>query len=220
LKQRNQLINPDFIYDFASNRNPAHFYDLERVKKMKGRKESPVKLLRTAEIVSAHSSYCWSKKQLKDYGDRAVIKIDLERGGDLKDIYREDIISRIHQSEPVFLELREKQAKQKSEYEAACQKQAQEAREKAKKSRAFQSEYEPLIKKARGYFNLLPWTNAISGDIRMAPINKKVGQVCEDLLPPLTQKGKYPYKFKSLEAMELFIEEVLVVMNPPIEEGV
>ncbi len=226
-KQRKALGNPDFEYDFARNRNAAMFFSLERVATLENRDRQPTQLIKAESIKSPFGHYQWTEKQLQQYGELALVEIDPEKSKfkTIK-VYRTDILEQIEFTQDELkkvAETRNKKAKAKLLEQEQLQKLALK---KQQDQDVIRSEWNKLTKLAHPCFELINEVQAIAQDYRMRIVPslhkqfeaKRIQEIANDILMPTAKKGAWTWKFKSMEQLELIIEEFYTIWNDECDE--
>ena len=226
-KQRKALGNADFEYDFARNRHAAMFFSLERLATLEKRDCQPTQLIKAESITSPFGYYQWTEKQLQQYSGLALIEIDPEKSKfkTIK-VYRTDILDQIEFTEEELKKVAENR-NQKAQAKLLEQEQLQKlALLKQQSQDVIRSQWNRLTKLAFPCFELINEAQALAKDYRMRIVPslqkqfeaKRIQEIANDILIPTAKKGPWPWKFKSMEQLELIIEEFYAIWNCECEE--
>ncbi|MDF5717355.1 MAG: hypothetical protein PUP93_26715 [Rhizonema sp. NSF051] len=226
-KQRKALGNPDFEYDFARNRHAAMFFSLERVVKLENRDYQPAQLIKAESITSPFGYYQWTEKQLKQYCELALVEIDPEKPKfkTIK-VYRTDILDQIEFTHEELKKAAENRTR-KAQAKLLEQEQLHKlALLKQQKQDVIRSEWNKLTKLAHPCFELINEVQALAKDYRMRIVPslnkqfeaKRIQEIANDILIPTAKKGPWTWKFKSMEQLELIIEEFYAIWNDECDE--
>lgn len=196
-KQRKALVNADFEYDFARNRNAAMFFSLERVATLENRNCQPTQLIKAESITSPFGYYQWTEKQLQQYSGLALIEIDPEKPKfkTIK-VYRTDILDQIEFTEEELKKVAENR-NQKAQAKLLEQEQLQKlALLKQEKQDVIRSQWNRLTKLAYPCFELINEAQALAKDYRMRIVPslqkqfeaKRIKEIANDILIPTAKK--------------------------------
>lgn len=214
-KLRGALPQPDYIYEFAANRNAAMFWSESRIQAYQSTNEDDfcgtIKLMKADDVCRR---FHVSAPQLKGLCKSAIVVIDnTEQGRKDSIVYDSNKLQRLFESVPELIKVKQLQDVEAARQAALKRLELQSCLEKQEAQDALRLRYNQVLVKLNGLFDLLPIENMHGGDIRCRPVINEMRSVCKFLGHLETGKGKYKLRFKTFDLLELFAEEIVAYLK-------